>query len=400
MATQLPAPGSAPGLLHGLVIVALAWVGPTAGVVIAPILPTMAHVFRGEPGVDVKIALVASAPALFVALTALPYGFLVDRLGRRKLLIGALLFYGAAGTAPYVLNSLDWIVLSRFAVGIGEGAVFTTSTALLADYFTGTERERWMAAQTGAAPLAAVGLVLLGGALGAIGWHIPFLVYSLGWVLVVPVLILLYEPARVAGGVRQTLVADFKWNQSIWISVAIAVSMICFMLTAIQFSFIVTERGMTSPASIGLWAAVVTLGNPIGSLIFLFLRLSAPRKLFVSYVLFAAGFLVMGGIATTAAAVVGSLIANIGAGIMFPTLATWLLATLPVAVRGRGTGLFVTATFLGQFLGPLVILGLERVTGTLSSAVVTVGGLCALAAVVGATRVFRAGSAPSGDTAG
>lgn len=392
-----------PGFMHGLVIVALAWVGPAAGVVIAPILPTLVQVFRADPHVDVKIALVATGPALLVALSSLTYGFLLDHFGRRRILIAALIYYGLAGTAPFLLDSLDWIVATRLAVGLGEGAVITAGTALIADYFTGAERERWMAAQTGAAPLAAVGLVVLGGALGAIDWHAPFLIYTGGWLLVLPVFMLIFEPAESAAqsGQAPAPPTDFKWTQSIWISIALALSMLCFMIPIIQFSFLATERGMTSPSTIGLFSALVTLGNPLGSLIFVFLPfLSAPRKLVIAYVLFAAGFLLMGAVATTAAAIVGSLLANIGAGIMFPALATWLLATLPAAVRGRGSGLFTTATFLGQFASPLVILGCQRLTGSLSHAVFTVGCVCAVVAAVAGYRSFGTRISPAAAAAG
>lgn len=379
------------GLMQGLLLVALAWVGPAAGVILAPVLPTMAHVFAGESAVDLKIALVATGPALLVGLSSLPFGILLDRLGRRKLLIAALFFYGAAGMAPLLITSLDWIVVSRFGVGLVEGAVYTASTALLADYFAGAERERWLAAQTGAAPLAAVGLVFLGGLLGASGWHLPFVVYGFAWMLIPPALILLHEPANRAassGPGGPALPPGFRWTKSIGIAIALALSMIGFMLPVVQFSFLVTERGMVSPAAIGLWSALVTLGNPIGSLMFLFMPLTPARKLTIVYMLFAAGFLLMGAVPTVSAVIIGSLIANIGAGIMFPTMITWLLSTLPASVRGRGTGLFTTATFVGQFCGPLAILAFDRLTGTLSRAVLTAGAICAVTALVAAIRVF------------
>jgi MFS family permease len=351
----------------------------------------MAHVFAAEYAVDLKVALVATGPALLVALSSLPYGILLDRLGRRTLLIVALFFYGAAGMAPLIITSLDWIIVSRFAVGLAEGAVFTASTALVADYFAGAERERWMAAQTGAAPLAAVALVLLGGLLGASGWHVPFLVYGFAWLLIPAALILLWEPdvrSQLSASRDPALPPGFTWTKSIYIAIALALSMICFMLPVVQFSFLATERGMSSPASIGLWSALVTLGNPIGSLLFVFMPLSPARKLTIVYILFAAGFLLMGAVPTVSAVIIGSAIANIGAGIMFPTMITWLLSTLPAAVRGRGSGLFVTATFVGQFCGPLTILAFDRLTGNLSRAVLTVGAICAVTAVIAAIRVF------------
>jgi hypothetical protein len=66
----------------------------------------------------------------------------------------------------------------------------------------------------------------------------------------------------------------------------------------------------------------------LGSLLFVFLRLSAARKLTLVYVLFAAGFLLIGAVATIPAVILGSLIANVGAGIMFPTMqySPWVLS--------------------------------------------------------------------------
>jgi MFS family permease len=347
-------------------------------------LPSISHAFGGKAGMDFKIALVAVGPSLVVGLCSVPYGFLIDRIGRRKLLIAALAFYGAAGLAPLLLTSLNDIITSRLAVGLAEAAVFTASTALISDYFFGAQRDRWMAAQTGFSTVFAVAMVFLGGMLGAHGWRAPFLIYGLAWLFIPPVIMLLFEPANhktpASDGDPQPP-TDFRWTPSILIAIALLVSMIGFMLPLVQFSFLATERGMSSPADIGLWSAIASLGNPLGSLLFVFLKLSAPRKLTLVYALFAAGFLLIGSTTTIPAVILGSIIANVGAGIMFPTMITWLLSSLPSTVRGRGSGLFTTAVFLGQFAGPMAILGVEHVTGSLTSAVFTIGAVCALVAM-------------------
>ncbi len=377
-----------PGMMQGLVLIALAWVAPAAAVVIAPELPTIAREFRDVPAVDLKIALLATGPALLVALLALPYGFLADRIGRRKLLLAALLVYGAVGMAPLLLSSLDAIVASRFAVGLAEAGVMTCSTALIGDYFQGRRRERWLAGQAGLAPLAAVGFVSLGGMLGAFGWRTPFLVYAWGWILILPVLLLLREPRRepvVDQGEMPTLAAgSFGWGKPIGIAIVVMLSMIAFMVTVVQFSFLVTERGMNAPASIGLWSALITLANPAGSVIFSVMKGRPAAKLALAYALFAAGFFFMSLVPTVPAAIAGGIIANLGAGIMFPTAINWLLSSVPAAMRGRGSGLFTAANFLGQFLGPLVILALIKTTGSLSQAILTVGVTCSMATAVSA----------------
>lgn len=372
-----------PGMAQGLVLIALAWVAPAAAVVIAPVLPTIAREFRNVPAADMKIALVATGPALLVALLAVPYGFLADKVGRRKVLLAALFVYGAVGMAPVLLSSLDAIVASRFAVGLAEAAVMTCSTTLIGDYFQGRRRERWLAAQAGLAPLAAVCLVSLGGTLGAFGWHTPFLVYAWGWILIVPVLLLLREPrpepAAHPGEMVAAATQPFGWGRPIGISIVVMLSMIAFMVTVVQFSFLVTERGMSAPASIGLWSALITLANPAGSVIFSLMKGRPAAKLGLAYALFTAGFFLMSLVPTVAAAIAGGVIANLGAGILLPTAITWLLSSVPAAMRGRGSGLFTAANFLGQFLGPLAILALVKTTGSLSHAILAVGAACTLA---------------------
>jgi MFS family permease len=375
-----------PGVRQGLVLIALAWVAPAAAVVIAPVLPTIAREFRQVPAADVKIALIATGPALLVALLAVPYGFLADRIGRRDVLLAALFVYGAVGMAPLLLRSLDAIVASRFAVGLAEAAVMTCSTTLIGDYFHGRRRERWLAAQAGLAPLAAVCLVSLGGTLGAFGWRAPFFVYAWGWILIVPVLVLLREPRPLPRADHEGMVAPtatlFGWGKPIGIAIVVMFSMIAFMVTVVQFSFLVTERGLTAPASIGLWSALITLGNPAGSLIFSLTKGRPAAKLGLAYALFAAGFCFMSMVPTVPAAIAGGFIANLGAGIVLPTAITWLLSSVPAAMRGRGSGLFTAANFLGQFLGPLTVLALVKTTGSLSEAILAVGIACALAAGV------------------
>lgn len=382
-----------PGFSQGLVLIALAWVAPAAAVVIAPVLPTIAREFRDVPAAALKIALIATGPALLVALLAVPYGLLADRIGRRNVLLAALSVYGAVGMAPLMLQSLDAIVASRFAVGLAEAAVMTCSTTLIGDYFQGRRRERWLAAQAGLAPLAAVCLVSLGGTLGAFGWRTPFLVYVWGWILIVPVLLLLREPRPESpmhpGGMVEATERPFGWGKPIGIAIVVMFSMIAFMVTVVQFSFLVTERGMSSPASIGLWSALITLGNPAGSLIFSLMKGRPAAKLGLAYALFAAGFCLMSLVPTVPAAITGGMIANLGAGIVLPTAITWLLSSVPAALRGRGSGLFTSANFLGQFLGPLAILALVKTTGSLSHAILAVGIACAVACGISAASVVR-----------
>jgi hypothetical protein len=63
----------------------------------------------------------------------------------------------------------------------------------------------------------------------------------------------------------------------------------------------------------------------------------------------------------------------VGTGLLLPSLLTLAMSRLDFADRGRGTGLWTAAFFLGEFLCPLVLLGGEGALGDLSSAVGLLG---------------------------
>jgi sugar phosphate permease len=72
---------------------------------------------------------------------------------------------------------------------------------------------------------------------------------------------------------------------------------------------------------------------------------------------------------------------------MLPSLLTWALGSLTFEQRGRGTGVWTSAVFLGQFVCPLVVLGLSGAIGGLDSALWVLGAVAVAAAV--AVRAAR-----------
>ena len=84
-----------------------------SGATIAPSLPAMQEHFASVPNVELLVRLVLTIPALFIAIGGLFAGQLVDRLGRKPLLVVCTLLYGLAGASGLVLNSLGTILVGR-----------------------------------------------------------------------------------------------------------------------------------------------------------------------------------------------------------------------------------------------------------------------------------------------
>ena len=62
-------------------------------------------------------------PALFIAIGGLFAGQLVDRIGRKPLLIVSTLLYGIAGVSGFVLNSLGTILVGRAVLGLSVAGI-------------------------------------------------------------------------------------------------------------------------------------------------------------------------------------------------------------------------------------------------------------------------------------
>lgn len=77
---------------------------------------------------------VLSAALFGLAAGALSSGPLADRLGRRAVLIGAVLLFGVACLASAFSGSLSQLVIWRFVTGLGLGAAMPNAVTLMSEY--------------------------------------------------------------------------------------------------------------------------------------------------------------------------------------------------------------------------------------------------------------------------
>ncbi len=90
-----------------------------------------------------------SAPALMVAISSSFVGLLIDKVGRRNVLIVQLVDVRPHRhcTPPSCRTSTFWSHRD-FLLGVFEAAIMTTSTTLIGDYYDGKERQKWLIMQT------------------------------------------------------------------------------------------------------------------------------------------------------------------------------------------------------------------------------------------------------------
>ncbi|MET7474068.1 MFS transporter [Streptomyces sp. NPDC005648] len=385
---SLPAPADtvdAPtpaGPLRATLLMAGSCLPVLGAVLIAPVLPKMQDHFASTPGAKALVPVVLTVPALALALLAPFAGVIVDRLGRTRLLVVATLLYAVFGTAPLWLDSLGAIVASRVLVGITEAAIMTCCTTLIGDYYSGRVRDRYLALQTMCASASATAFFVIGGAAGSAGWRAPFWIYAVGLLLAPATAAALPRHGQPQRGRLPAEQRPFPVRRLAGICALTVFGAMVFYTVPVETSYLLDDLGVKSTGVIGLATALASAATVVGSLTFTKLRGMPRRRLPLVFALCAAGFVVMALSGNPVPLIVGAVLNCLGTGVLLPSLLTLAMSRLDYADRGRGTGLWTAAFFAGEFVCPLVLIGLESAVGSLASAV-GVLGLASLAVAGG-----------------
>jgi MFS family permease len=378
-----------PRFIHAFLLMAGSCMPIMGGLLIAPILPEIQRHFSGVPRVEFWAPIALTIPALFIAILAPFAGAIVDRLGRRRPLVIALVLYAAFGIAPLWLDSLYSIIVSRAGVGLAEAVIMTCCTTLIGDYYEGERRSKYLALQTTWVALSASLFFLVGGLLGELGWRAPFWVYGISLLIAPLAHIYLWEPERkgqteVAQGPTPEAAAAPSFRPLLLLGICgiTLITIIAFFVVPVHLGFLLNDLGIRSARTIGVILGLSAVTKVIGSLIFHRLNIigfTTSRLLALSCALSGAGLLILAAATTMNEAAAGALINGFGGGMLIPTMLTWNMRTLPPERRGFGTGAWTASTFLGQFVNPLVVLWIAGIAGGRAGAVHLIGlGLLAL----------------------
>ncbi len=372
-------------------------------VLLAPILPRMQEHFADTPGVAVLVPIALTLPALMIALLAPVAGIIADRLGRKPLLIGAMVLYTVCGVLPLWLEPLQVIVISRAGIGVAEAAIMTCCTTMMGDYYSGARRERMFALQMVATSLSAAIFIAVGGVLGEQGWRTPFALYGLGLVFLPLMAWLLWEP-RAQVVTATTVSRAFPWRPLAPLYALAFLAGLSLFIVPVQVGYLLNLLHVEGSQQIGLTMGASQLGVLVGALSFrLFSGVPAYRQMLLALV--AAG--IGGGLLAVADShglvVIAVLINGLGIGLMMPTLLTWIMSQVDFQQRGRAAGGFTSMFFAGEFASPLVVLAITGgVTSALPAALGIVAGVQLVVALAcirlrGSGSAFRAAVAADPD---
>jgi MFS family permease len=379
------------GLAQGMTVIIAGFLPILAIVSMFPAIPAIiGHFAPSDPTAGLKVPSMVTAPGLTIALVAMFAGLMVDRFGRRTLLLIATFFYGIVGTAPFFLDNLDAIYASRLLLGLCEAVILTTVNTLIADYWPEEGRRKWLALQGLVGPALSSLMIFFAGTMTAWRWNGIFLLYLLALPIWLAMLRWMFEPASDAT-VRRMLGMDEARAEGFPWSVMLGIAGLTLFSSAIYYVFIVNgaavwqELGVSDPQSIGQITALPTLFILVGAMLFWWLGsrgVSSPVLIAIFLGFLGAGLAVMGLTRGWQGMIVGMALQQTGAGMAIPTLIAWAQSQLPFQHRGRGMGIWTATFFFGQFSSPLLVGLLRGVLGTMQGAFLVAGIVSAAGALV------------------
>ncbi len=166
------------------------------------VVPILVPSIKGELQLsDTELGLIGGlAFSLIYSVSAFLFGFLADRRSRRAVITFGLVCWSVGTAASGMAHSFWALFAARFVTGFGEASLYPCAMSLIADAFP-VERRGSAIGLVGASTALGGGLGIgLGGWLVQhAGWREVFLLYGASGLLVLPLLLVLKEPARAEG---------------------------------------------------------------------------------------------------------------------------------------------------------------------------------------------------------
>ena len=362
-----------------------------SGATISPSLPAMQAYFSEVENVEFWIRLVLTIPALFIVIGSPIAGQIVDKLGRKPLLLGSALLYGVAGSSGFWLGSIFAILGGRALLGLAVAGIMVSATTLIADYYQGDERANFMGLQAAFMGFGGVLFLSGGGFISDLNWRYPFLIYLFAWLLVPAIFLFLFEPAKDRHKEKSKAEdsnASLPIKLLILIYGAALLQQVVFYLIPVQLPFYLEQLTGASGTQTGLAIAFATLFSAFSSMAYgrVKQKMSFIGILAIAFFTMGLGYVGIGLVSNYWLMLLVLIPAGVGLGLIMPNLNVWASNEVPDALRGRVLGGLTTFMFLGQFVSPIVSQPVSNqlgLTATYGLAGVT---LCVISAILWTLR--------------
>jgi len=336
-----------------------------AGAIIAPSLPQIERIFQDTDNIALLTRLILSLPAIFTAIFAPVFGLLSDKLGRKNLLLMSLILYAVGGFSGYLLNDIYLILVGRALLGISVAGIMTISSTLIGDYFTGSERSKFMGLQGAFMGFGGVVFVSIAGVLADISWNLPFTIYLLSIIAFITAIISLKEAPKQKQVKQFESKTDYNKLKALKVYTLIFIGIAFFYMMPVQLPFLLDKLPDMSNTKIGMVISTMQLSSAIVALFYKRIKAWFSFEIIFAFVLLfmGLGYTMIAYFQHLGLILFAVTIAGIGVGLLMPLGNLWIMELAPENKRGVMVGNVTTAVFLGQFMSPLILQPIINAVG-------------------------------------
>lgn len=319
----------------------------------AAVAPALGQISRAFPGTDpALIKLVTTLPALLIIVASLLSGQLVRVMSKRSLLMIGLVLYLVGGLAGGLATSIPMLLAFRAVLGLAVGIISPLSLTLIADFFSGEERSRYMGYSTAVSSLGGSITTIAAGWLAASNWRFAFGVYGMALGVLVLVALALPEPPR---GEEASLSATRLPMGVYGLALLGFLVMLGFYVVPTGTALFMQNESIGDASLAGLAFAALTFCSFLVGLVYGRIAQTLRSWTPVAGVLLSGGGMwTLASSRSFAVVLAGMVLVGLGIAILQPSLIVAVANRVPREDNSWAISLFSSAGYLGQFLSAIV----------------------------------------------
>lgn len=296
-----------------------------------------------------------SIPCLVVIPVTLIAGKLMDIMAKKTLVIIGIILFIIGGVAPAFMENFYMILVSRGVIGIGIGLIQVLCSALVAENFEGSERDKVQGNATAAQMLGCIIMSFVGGWLGSKGWNMVFYVHLIAVLSLIGAIAFLPYRAPVratsTGEKPKIKITAAAWG---WI-VLMFIFFIGGQIYSNSVSFLVAEKEIGTAAESGMSLSFFAFGGFVAGLIFGKLAgITKRATISVGFILLAISYLIMAFAPSMGVIYLGSFICGLAFSIAMPCMFVGTANSVDPVSVGMAIAIATCAQNFSMFLCPFI----------------------------------------------
>jgi len=306
-----------------------------------------------------QVGLLITSFTLPGVILSLFLGVLIDRMGRKRMLVPSLFLFGIAGTACAFTRDFTTMLVFRGFQGIGAAGLGIIATTLVGDLYSGKERAEAMGLNASVLSIGTASYPTIGGALAILGWHYPFALPIIAIPIAIIVILFLRNPEpRNIQSLKGYLGGTWSHLKNFKVIVLFAAGVLTFFVLygayLTYFPLLLDGYFGASSLTIGIIMSAMSLttaavSSQLGR-ISKWLSLETIIKL--AFAAYALGLFLIPFMPGLWLMLIPILFLGLGHGVNIPSLQTALAEIAPLEFRAAFMSVNGTMLRIGQTIGP------------------------------------------------